>query len=156
MRKTVMGLLIAAMACWANPVLAEGRAGWVVHNTGHSFEELVERLAKAIKAEKMGLVTRASASAGAKGRGITIPGNQIVGVYNNVFAVRMLEASIDAGIEAPIRFYVTEEADGTGKLSYKTPSFVFSPYFDDGGKLKQMASELDVIFAAIAERAVAE
>jgi uncharacterized protein (DUF302 family) len=67
----------------------------------------------------------------------------------------MLEASVDAGIEAPIRFYITENASGTATLSYKTPSHVFAPYEDGGEKLKTLAKELDAIFAKIAQAAVA-
>ena len=67
----------------------------------------------------------------------------------------MLEASIAAGIEAPIRLYLTENADGTATLSYKTPTFVFAPYMNEGGDaLKELAGELDAIFAAIAEASV--
>ncbi len=133
----------------------QGREGWQVRDTGLSFSELVSRVKSAVKAEKMGLVTQASASAGAKGQGIVIPGNQVLGVYRNDFARRMLAASVAAGIEAPIRFYVTENADGTATLSWKTPSYVFAPYMKEGGgKLKALAEELDGIFQAIARRAV--
>jgi uncharacterized protein (DUF302 family) len=96
-------------------------------------------------------VTKASATVGAKQMlDKEIPGNTVIGVYRPDFAVRMLEASIPAGIEAPIRFYVTENADGTADLSYKTPSFVFAPYEDGGEALKSLAAELDAIFAKIA------
>lgn len=122
------------------------REGWVTHQTKHSFKQMNMKLDGAISDEKMGLVTQASASKGAQSRGVSIPGNRIVGVYRNDFAVRMLEASIASGIEAPIRFYVTQNADGGSTLSYKTPTTVFSPYFDEGGEaLTQMASELDAI-----------
>jgi uncharacterized protein (DUF302 family) len=103
----------------------------------------------------MFVVTRASASKGAAGRGITIPGNMVLGVYRNDFAVRMLEASVPAGIEAPIRFYVTENSDGTASLGYRTPSAVFAPYEDGGASLAALAGELDAIFAAIAADAAA-
>jgi uncharacterized protein (DUF302 family) len=133
------------------------RSGWITHETSIPYSELYPRLKVAIKKNKMGLITTASASAGAKGRGLTIPGNRVVGVYNNFFAVRMLEASIAAGIEAPIRFYLTERSDGGSNLTYKTPTFVFSPYFEEGGKpLKDMAKELDKIFAQIAADTIAE
>jgi len=57
-------------------------------------------------------------------------------------------------IEAPVRLYVTEQADGTAILSYKTPSHVFAPYLDEGGdKLIALAQELDQRFAAIAQKA---
>lgn len=130
--------------------------GWRVQPTQHSFPELWERLKAAIAAEEMGLVTTASASAGAAGQGIAIPGNRVVGVYRNDFARRMLAASVAAGIEAPIRFYLTENPDGTATLSYKTPSFVFRPYREEGGaELQALAEELDGIFAAIFAAATA-
>jgi len=132
------------------------REGWKVLPTAYPYEELVEQLKAAIAAADMLLVTQASASAGAKGRGLTIPGNRVVGVYRNDFAIRMLEASVAAGIEAPIRFYVTENDDKTATLSWKTPSHVFAPYMDEGGeKLAGLARELDAIFLSIAETAVA-
>ncbi|NND50287.1 MAG: DUF302 domain-containing protein [Rhizobiales bacterium] len=141
----------------APQVHAEGigeRPGWVVIETEHSYKGLVESLTKAVKANKMGLVNRASASTGAARQKITIPGNQVVGVYRNDYARRMLEASLAAGIEAPIRYYLTENADGTSTLSYRTPSAVFEPYFDEGGEaLKSLASELDEVFATIADQA---
>lgn len=115
------------------------------------FDEAWKALEDAVKANKMGVVTRASASRGAASRGITIPGNAVIGVYRNDYAVRMLEASIEAGIEAPLRFYLTANADGTTGLRYRTPSAVFSPY--GSAKLDAMAAELDDIFARIARDA---
>ncbi|MEP3265108.1 MAG: DUF302 domain-containing protein [Hyphomicrobiales bacterium] len=133
------------------------RDGWVVTKTPHAYAELYPRLKAAIKANKMGHITTASATLGAKGRGLTIPGNRVVGVYNNVWAVRMLEASVAAGMEAPIRFYLTENTDGTSTLSYKTPSHVFAPYFADAKPdLKVMARELDAVFRAIHDDTVAQ
>lgn len=147
------GLPVFTQSVEAKTSLA--REGWVTHKTKMSFNELNGRLNDAIKANGMLRVTSASASAGAKGRGITILGNRIVGVYRNDFAVRMLEASIAAGIEAPIRYYVTEGTDKNATLSYKTPTTVFSPYFEDGGDaLKALAKELDELFAKIADEAV--
>lgn len=133
----------------------DGLPGWSVTKTPHGYAALVERLDAAVKANKMGLVTRASATTGAASLGKTIPGNMVVGVYRPDFAIRMLEASVPAGIEAPIRFYITENADGTATLSYKKPSAVFAPYADGGGKLKALAAELDAIFAKIASEAMA-
>ena len=78
----------------------------------------------------------------------TIPGNMVVGVYRPDFAVRMLDASVAAGIEAPLRFYITENADGTATLTYRKPSAVFAPYGVPA--LDEMAKELDAIFAKIA------
>ena len=99
----------------------------------------------------MGLVASASASRGAAARGIKIPGNAILMVFRNDFAVRMLEASIPAGIEAPLRFYITENADGSATLSYRMPRAIFAPY--GSPRLDTLAAELDPIFAAIARDA---
>lgn len=153
-----VSILASGMPIVTQPVEAKtslAREGWVTHKTKMTFQELNGRLNDAIKANGMRRVTGASASAGAKGRGITIPGNRIVGVYRNDFALRMLEASLAAGIEAPIRYYVTEGTDKNATLSYKTPTTVFSPYFEDGGDaLKALAKELDELFAKIADEAV--
>ncbi|OIP20134.1 MAG: hypothetical protein AUK52_11045 [Comamonadaceae bacterium CG2_30_60_41] len=117
----------------------------------HSFSTLVARVEAAVTQQKMGLVATASASAGAAGRGIKIPGNAVLMVFRNDYAVRMLQASVPAGIEAPIRFYITENTDGTASLTYRTPSAVFAPY--PSAALKDMAAELDPIFERIARDA---
>ena len=159
---TALRFLLSALillAVLASPLVApqaqEARNGWSVIPTGHSYGTLVERLDAAVTANKMGLVTRASATKGAAKLGKTIPGNMVVGVYRPDFAIRMLDASVAAGIEAPIRFYITEQDDGTATLSYKHPSAVFAPYEDGGQALKDMAAELDAIFAKIAAEATA-
>jgi uncharacterized protein (DUF302 family) len=121
--------------------------GTEVIKTPFGFKALRQRLEAAIEKNKVFVVTRASASAGAKGRGITIPGNLVIGVYRNDFAVRMLKASVPAGIEAPLRFYLTENADKTATLTYRKPTAVFKSY---GSKdLDALAAELDGIWAAI-------
>ncbi len=122
--------------------------GTHVIKTGHSYQAMVEKLPKAVSKNKMGVVAKASATLGAKKIGVTIPGNMVVMVFHPKFAVRMLDASVPAGIEAPLRFYITENADGTTTLTYREPSSVFAPY--DSAKLDKMAKELDVIFARIA------
>ncbi len=148
----VLAALLAAAPAHAGEVTP--RPGWAVQDTGFDYADLLARLREAVKAEGMFLVTEAGPTEAAKSRGITIPGNRVVGVYRNDFAVRALAASTAAMIEAPIRFYVTENPDGTATLSYKTPSMVFAPYLDEGGEeLAALGRELDIIFAAIAARA---
>lgn len=123
-------------------------AGTHVIKTGHSYQAMVKKLPEAVAKNKMGVVAKASATLGARKIGVTIPGNMVVMVFHPKFAVRMLDASVPAGIEAPLRFYITENADGTTTLTYREPSSVFAPY--GSAKLDQMATELDVIFARIA------
>lgn len=129
-------------------------ASWVVISTPHSYGALIERFNEAVADQQMGIVSRASATVGVKkALSEDIQGNMVIGVYRPDFAKRMLEASIPAGIEAPIRFYITENSNGTATLSYAPPSVVFAPYDDGGAALDELARELDVIFKAIADKA---
>lgn len=115
--------------------------------TKYSFDVLVTRVGKAVADHKMGLVAQASASRGAAARGVRIAGNAVLMVFRNDYAVRMLQASVPAGIEAPLRIYITENSDGTASLNYRMPSAVFAPYRNRA--LDEMAKELDVIFQDI-------
>ena len=139
----------------AGPALAlDDRPGWEVVPTGKDFATLTEDLRAAVEAAPILVVTEASASDGAATQGIAIPGNRVLGLFRNDYARRMLEASVAAGIEAPIRLYLTEEPDGTATLSWKTPSTVFEPYMEEGGtELRALAEELDGVFDAIAAEA---
>ncbi len=156
MRAILVITLALMLAMPASGAGLSARDGWKVVNTPHGFGALVKRLDAAVKSQRMGIVARASASMGARHAGITIPGNMVIGVFRNDFARRMLKASIAAGIEAPIRFYVTENSDRTATLSYKTPSAVFADYQSEGDEaLKSLARELDAIFTRIAAAAAA-
>lgn len=127
-------------------------AGEMPHfKTKASFLQAEKNLTAAIKKNKMGLVNKASATHGAAAIGVKIKGNRVFGVYHPRFAVRMLRASIPAGIEAPIRIYLYENADGTATITYKKPSDVFRPY--GSADLDKMAAELDAIFAKIVQDA---
>lgn len=148
----VILVVVAAAAMPASADKGYPYDGMQVIASAKTFDKLSEALRQSIKTNKMGLVTQASASKGAAAAGIKIPGNLVVGVYRNDFARRMLAASVPAGIEAPLRFYVTENADGTATLTYRRPSAVFAPY--GAADLDKMALELDEIFAAIAVSAV--
>lgn len=153
---TRFALIAALMTALAVPAAAEmqPREGWWMQKTDKPYAQLIDDVKVAVKSNKFGVVTQAGPTGAAKNRGITIPGNRVIGVFNNVFAVRVLEMSTAAMIEAPIRMYVTENADGTATLSYKMPSTVFAPYLAEADGLASVAAELDAAFAAIAAEAV--
>ncbi len=154
--KTLAVAVVMLLASLVGAQALEPREGWIITETGYDYKTLVTRVNAAVKAAPIAIVTQASASSGARGQGVTIPGNRVFGLYRNDYARRMLNASIAAGIEAPIRLYVTENDDGTATLSYKIPTAVFSPYFDEGGaELQALATELDAIFATIVTQAAA-
>lgn len=129
------------------------RDGWSVTVTEKPFNDLVESTRSSAKVGKMAVVTMAGPTDAAANRGVEIPGNRVIGLYNNDFAVRVLRLSTAAMIEAPIRMYVTENADGTGSLSYKLPSEVFAPYMAEAPGLETVAAEIDAAFAAVAAAA---
>ncbi len=120
--------------------------------SAYGFDALATRLEKAIEANKMGLVAQASASRGAAARGVKIPGNLVLMVFRNDYAVRMLAASVPAGVEAPLRLYVTEDANGKASVTWRAPSAVFAPY--GSAELNAMARELDPVFEKIVRDAI--
>ncbi|WP_295506834.1 DUF302 domain-containing protein [Accumulibacter sp.] len=119
----------------------------------YSFSDTVSRLERATENNQMGLVAKASASAGAAARGVKIAGNAVLMIFRNDYAVRMLAASVPAGIEAPLRLYVTEGSDGKVAVTYRTPSSTFAPY--RSAALDALARELDPVFERIVNEAVA-
>lgn len=124
--------------------------GWSVTPTTKIFSALMKDTRATVRANGMIVVTQAGPMDAAKKRGIIIPGNQFIGVFNNDYAVKTLDTSTAAMIEAPISMYVTENDDGTAKLSYKTPTTVFAPYADEGGAaLASLSIQLDVLFPKI-------
>jgi uncharacterized protein (DUF302 family) len=147
-----LGFSVAAQAA----PLPEAIDGWDIYPSAYDYPTLVERLDAAIAESPLNKLSAASATVGAKNIGQTIPGNMVVHAYAPAFAVRMLDASIAAGYEAPLRFYITESDDGTATLSFKQASFVFAPYADGGEELKTLAAELDAIQDEIAASAVGE
>lgn len=143
-------LSIVLMACAAPYAGAQSAAplpGTHTTVSQYGFDALAARLEKSIEANKMGLVAQASASRGAAARGVTIPGNLVLMVFRNDYAVRMLAASVPAGIEAPLRLYVTEDANGKASVTWRAPSAVFAPY--GSAELNAMAREIDPVFEKI-------
>lgn len=140
-------LLVAACLSYTLSMASSLNSMNPTYTTSAAFLDAEQQLTAAIKKNKMGLVSKASATHGAASIGITIKGNRVFGVFHPKFAVRMLAASVAAGIEAPIRIYLYENDDGTANITYKKPTDVFKPYGNEA--LDQMAKELDLIFSNI-------
>ncbi len=134
------------------PATMRAEEGRLTLKSTVQFARVAEALERAVTEEKMGLVCHANAQRAAAGRGVTIKGNQVLMVFRNDFAVRLLAADPAAGFEAPIRIYVYENTDGTGTVSYLPPSVVLAPYRHP--EVQAVARELDGIFKAIVERGV--
>ncbi len=151
MRLTVLFIILTLgiQGAWAAGDTAN--SGTKVVETGQPFNSYLKKLKSAIRANKMGIVAEACATCGARAIGVTIPENRVVMIFNPYFAVRMLKASEAAGIEAPLRLYITENSDKTAKLTYRTASSVFAVYKVPA--LDKMAKELDNIITKIVAQA---
>jgi uncharacterized protein (DUF302 family) len=147
----VVGLIAGVITTLAITVSAQ--EGRITATSTAQFARVAEALERAVTEEKMGLVCHANAQRAAVGRGVAIKGNQVLMVFRNDFAVRLLAADPAAGFEAPIRIYVYENTDGTATVSYLPPSVVLAPYRRHP-EVQAVAEELDGIFRAIVERGV--
>lgn len=149
MRIIALGIGLAILA-HAGPIAAQAARQTAV--VPAPFAKVATALEQAVADHKMALVCHANAQRGAAGRGVSIKGNQVLMVFRNDFAVRLLAADPAAGFEAPIRIYLYENADGTATLSYVPPSAVFAGY--RSAEVRKIAAELDPIFKAIVDQAV--
>ena len=147
----LVAAVVFAAGLGVSPALAQD--GRITATSRVPFQKVAEALEKAVADQKMAVVCHANAQRGAAGRGVTIKGNQVLMVFRNDFAVRLLAAEPQAGFEAPIRIYVYENVDGTATVTYVPPSAVFAPYKHP--EVKAVAAELDPIFKAIVEGALA-
>lgn len=146
----ILTLVLAAGAARAE--VARPYSGMVTIATGKPFGAFVDALPDAIKGRGFNIVGVACGSCAAKSQGVTIPGNRVFFFFKPAYAVRMLAASEAAGIEAPIRIYVTEAPDGSAVVTYRLPSHVFGAY--EVPALDTLGGELDVDVEAILAAAI--
>jgi uncharacterized protein (DUF302 family) len=142
----LLAVVLSAVPAWAQ----EGR---VTLASRAPFARVAEALEQAVAAQRMVLVCHANAQRGAAARGVAIRGNQVLMVFRNDFAVRLIEADPRAAFEAPIRIYVYENPDGTATVSYVRPSTLLAGYGHPD--VRAVGAELDPIFEAIVDQAVA-
>jgi uncharacterized protein (DUF302 family) len=143
-RSLLQAVVVFALVLAAGSATAETVApysGTLTADTGKPFKPFVKALRAAIKKNKFNIVGLACANCAAKSQGVTIPGNRVFLFFRPDYAVRMLAASTAAGIEAPIRVYVTETSGHTAQVTYRLPSHVFGAY--QVTALTEMGKELD-------------
>ncbi len=151
----IVGLMLILLTASARaeegePEFVGPYPGTVSWPTDYSFRELMARLKKSVAAN--GLTVLAVASA--ERRVPPIEANATLIVFRNDYAARIIEANELAGMEAPIRFYVTERAGGKAAVTYRTPSSILALY--DSPKLDALAAELDQLFAKIVDDALGD
>lgn len=149
-RRSIVVAVAATVLWFAAPVASQEESRTAVSSA--PFATVTHALEQAITDQKMGLVCHANAQRAAAARSVTIKGNQVLMVFRNDFAVRLLAAEPTAGFEAPIRIYVYENPDGTATVVYRPPSVVFARFAHP--EVKKIAAELDPIFKAIMDQAL--
>lgn len=152
----VLLVLCGSLGAASGLVRAEVEApysGMVTVPTGEPFNPFIKALSSAIKAREFNIVGIACGTCAAKSQGVTIPGNRVFFFFKPAYAVRMLGASEAAGIEAPIRLYVTENRDGSAVVTYRLPSHVFGAY--QVPALDALGTDLDTDVEAIIADAIA-
>ncbi|HVJ53345.1 MAG TPA: DUF302 domain-containing protein [Aliidongia sp.] len=144
------GMLLSSTAARAQeePEMVGPYPGTFSWPTDYSFHELLGKLEKSVAANGMTVLAVATAQR----RAPPIPANATVLVFRNDYAARIMEADLLAGMEAPIRLYVTESANRKAAITYRTPSSILALY--DNPKLDALALELDQIFAKIVDDAL--
>ena len=140
----------AVLLFWSPAWAQEGRVTLV---SRAPFLKVAEAMEQAIAAQKMALVCHANAQRGAAARGVTIKGNQVLMIFRNDFAARLIAADPRAAYEAPIRIYLYENPDGTATVTYVRPSTLLAPYSHPD--VRVVGAELDPIFKAIVDLALA-
>jgi len=154
MKAILTGLaLVVLLAISAKAENPSPYSGMVSVETGKPFAKFVKAVGPAIKKHKFNIVGVACGSCAAKSQGKTVPGNRVFFFFAPRYAVRMLSASTAAGIEAPVRFYVTENSGRTATVTYRLPSHVFGAY--EVPELTVMGKELDKMMTTILASAIA-
>jgi len=147
---TLMLAILSALPSFSHAVENGTRA--IVSDL--SYWGVITRLEAAIKRRDLRIVSRESVRGADRQKKLGIPGNMVIGAFGDEYTTRILRANVAAGIEAPIRFYVTRDADEkTTTLWYRRPSWVLASYSDKSGALRAIGEELDRVMEAIAEEA---
>ena len=118
--------MVLAVCGLAVPGIA--RAEKVTSVSSAPFAQVVDAFEKSIARHGLTLVCHANAQHGAAARGVALKGNQVLMVFRNDLAVRLITADPAAGFEAPIRIYLYENPDGTATVSYIRPASLFAQY----------------------------
>jgi uncharacterized protein (DUF302 family) len=154
MPRLVFAVLLLAVL---SALPSAGRAvenGTRVIVSDHSYWALITRLEAAIRKQKLRILTRASVRGAARQRKLKIPANMVIGAFSEDYTARILRANVAAGIEAPIRFYITRgQDDKTTTLWYRRPSWVLAPYDNGSGDMRTLATELDGVMETIVKQA---
>lgn len=150
--RTLLLVLLLTLSSVAHAEAQAPYSGTIRLETSQPFLPYVAAVKEAITENGFNIVGLACADCAIKAAfKETVPGNRVFLFFRPDYARRMLQASTAAGIEAPIRLYVTEADDGSALVTYRRPSQVFGAYEVEA--LTEMSKELDAHVEAILKTA---
>lgn len=153
MRRPMIAMMTLIACVGASAASVPAQDARVTAVSRAPFANVAEALERAITDQNLVLVCHADAQRGAQARGVSIKGNQVMMVFRNDYALRLIKADPAAAFEAPMRIYVYENADGTATVTYVLPSVLLAPYRHPD--IRAVGDELDPLFKAIVDRALA-
>lgn len=145
---TATASMTSAHADESEPEAVGPYPGTVSLASSYALTEAVRRVEKAVRANGLTLVQTVNSG----GRGQT--GVSVILVSSSDYWGRILKLNQLAGMEMPIRIYVTDTGNRTSAVIYRAPSSIFALY--DSPELDRIAIDLDQIFAKIVDDAIGE
>ena len=111
------------------------------------FAQVSAALQRAVAAHKLTLVGISDVKKGALPKGPAIKGNQVVMVLRQDLLARLVKADPTAAFEAPMRFHVYENQNGTATVTYVKPSVLLRAYKNP--EVRAVGEELDLVFTSV-------
>jgi uncharacterized protein (DUF302 family) len=145
---TAVASTTAARAAEDEPEAVGPYPGTVSLGSSYALGDAVRRVEKAVRANGLTLVQTVNSG----GRGQT--GASVILVSSSDYWGRILKINQLAGMEMPIRIYVTDTGNRTSAVIYRAPSSIFALY--DSPELDHIAGDLDQLFAKIVDDAIGE
>jgi uncharacterized protein (DUF302 family) len=144
----ILALALPARADEDEPESVGPYPGTVSLATSYPLGDTVRRLEKAVRANGLTLVqTIRSGGHGATDVAVLL-------ISSSDYWGRVLKANQLAGMELPIRIYVTADGSRGSAVIYRAPSSIFALY--DTPELDHIAADLDQVFAKLVDDAIGE
>jgi len=143
-----MGSVSAARADEDEPEAVGPYPGTVSLGSSYAQADAVRRLEQAVRANGLTLVQ--TINSGGQGPASV----SVILVSSSDYWGRILKVNQLAGMEMPIRIYVTDTGNKSSAVVYRAPSSIFALY--DSPELDRIAAELDQVFAKIVDDAIGD
>jgi len=147
MRPAAFSLIVLVVFLAVQPVPIFAKDDRITGVSKAPFARVTAALQKAVAQHKLTLVGISDVKKAPQPKGTTIRGNQVVMVFRNDLLTRLVKADPAAAFEAPMRFHVYENQDGTATVTYVKPSVLLRSYRNP--EVRAVGEELDLVFTSV-------